>query len=147
MCEGNWTDFVTAGGTAVAALMAVIAAATWRKGLENKRVDDAISAVHELQARINRVVAIAGDKRHVWGAYTDAWNSWSLFNAAYVVAQRYHHCLSKSASNDFVNYLNELKGVVESIPEGEDADSDKFKSGTDDFKRKVDDLVKHRERR
>lgn len=59
------TDIETSGAAVVAALAAVYtaylakqASADWRKGLEHQRIDEAISALHELRNRINRVVSL-----------------------------------------------------------------------------------------
>lgn len=137
MSDGNWTDVVTATGTAVAGIAAVCAAGTWLWGLANERIDNALSAVHDLHARINRVVALAVENdKHVWDAYTEAWDSWSRFNQAYVVARRYHSKrLRKTASKDFVDCLYKLKSIVKNILNGKD-DAKEFKEG-------VDGLVEH----
>jgi hypothetical protein len=85
--------WITAAAAVCTALIAWRASSNWRKGLENERIDNALSALHDLDARIDRVVALRVDKEHVWNAYHEAWASRSRFNQAYVVAQRYHRPL------------------------------------------------------
>jgi hypothetical protein len=145
MSAGNWTDVVTAYSgiasaffTAIAAGAAVYAATTWLKGLKNERIDNALSAVHDLDARIDRVVAIRRANNHpeqlklLWKSYNEAWDSRSRFNQAYVVAQRYHDGLRQfNAPNEFTELLNELRTIAERGNQVSDKDADEFKGRVD----------------
>ena len=106
--------WIAAAAAVCTALIAWRASSNWRKGLENERIDNALSALHDLDARIDRVVALRGDKEHVWQAYHELWDSRSRFNQAYVVAQRYHrHLRLFNAPKNFVTCLHELRVIVE----------------------------------
>jgi hypothetical protein len=125
--------WIAAAAAVCTALIAWRASSNWRKGLENERIDNALSALHDFDARIDRVVALRGDKEHVWNAYHELWDSRSRFNQAYVVAQRYHRRLRLfNAPKNFVTCLHELRDIVKDGCSDEDAKK---------FKKKVDDLV------
>lgn len=113
MSAGNsWTDVATAISGIVSAVVAAVAAGaavyaaklakeasdSWRRGLEYQRIDEAISAVHEVHSRINGVLAtMEASGQDVWDAYDDAWDGWSRFDQAYAVVRRYHGSLSDRA--------------------------------------------------
>jgi hypothetical protein len=63
--------WIAAAAAVCTALIAWRASSNWRKGLENERIDNALSALHDLDARIDRVVALRGDKEHVWNALAE----------------------------------------------------------------------------
>jgi hypothetical protein len=113
------TDIATAIGTVVAAgaavataAIALIAASDWLKGLENQRIDEAISAVRELQSAIDAVIWCVQNHStpdEMWSAHRDAYRiSWRRFNQAYGVATRYHPSLPSGAESDFVRELERL---------------------------------------
>jgi hypothetical protein len=116
MSAGNWTDVATALGAIVAAVAAVYtaylakqASDTWRKGLEYQRIDEAISAVHEVRSKIDRVTSLMEARADIWKAYDDAWISWIHFDQAYAVARRYHSSLLNPVHNQLSDFLFELE--------------------------------------
>jgi hypothetical protein len=137
MSSCSWTDIVTAAAAIVTACAAAYAAwlaksasDTWRRTLENQSVDECVSAVHELQSAINRVIALmeAGSPRDsVVDAYTEAWKlSWRRFDQAYAIAKRYHPGLPDDSRQRFEGllsvlhdqYLATYSGGIISIPQG-----------------------------
>jgi hypothetical protein len=116
MSAGNWTDGVTAIGAIVAAGAAVYtaylakqASDTWRKGLEYQRIDEAISAVHEVRSKFDRVISLMEARADIWKAYDDTWVSWTHFDQAYAVAPRYYSSLLNPIHNTLSDFLFELE--------------------------------------
>jgi hypothetical protein len=133
--------------TAVAGGAAVYAATTWLKGLKNERIDNALSAVHDLD-RIDRVVAIRGgespeQRKLLWKSYNEAWDSRSRFNQAYVVAQRYDEGLQQfNAPNEATERMKELQIIAERGNQYSKEDADKFQGEVDDLVRRTADALR-----
>lgn len=92
-------DWITAGGTVIAAGAAVAtaifawrAATTWKDALQNQRDDECVAAASELRSSIERCMSAVRGKRgrEIWPAWTAAWDQQTRFRSRYQVARRYH---------------------------------------------------------
>ena len=122
MSSPSPTDWITAVGTIVAAVAAIatavvawIAARTWKAALRNQRDDECVAAAINLQSAIHRCISAIRRKREneIWPAYDDAWNYQSRFRSAYEVARRYHsHQLPANMPDDIDKLFDQLKAVA-----------------------------------
>ena len=104
-------DWVTAGGSVVAALATLLAAGfawdaanTWIDALQNRRGDECVAAASELRSAIHRCMSAIrrkkGDEKSdaaIWKTYTAAWDYQTRFRSAYTVARRYRPELAPDA--------------------------------------------------
>src|SRR5262249_26790659 len=101
MTDPNWTEALTASGTAVTAVLTLalvviagLALKDWRKSLENQRADECVSAIRDLLGAIGRCLSLKKSKpmphwdpeHAMWQAHTDMWAAWRRFDRAFFVA-------------------------------------------------------------
>ncbi len=107
----SMTDWLTAGGTIVAAvatiataIIALLAAKTWKEALQNQRYDECVAAAVGLEASINRCIEAdrGSRKEEIWPTYTEAWDHQTAFRSAFHVALRYR----PSVADDFPNRID-----------------------------------------
>jgi len=132
------TDWLTAGGTVVAALAAIVAAwmakraadiaqgaaNTWRDTLQNQRTDECVAAASDLEASINRCILAAQGKRRneIWPAYTNTWDHQTKFRGTYVVARRYRQSLNSDIPVQIDALLNRLRLSCLPVADGGNCD-------------------------
>lgn len=115
-----WT-MVGAVGTVVAAVMSVataiialIAASTWWRGLKAQRIDDCVAAFHDCAAAIGRSISRRANVDHPnWDDVADAWSAWSRARTAYaVVSTRYFPNADKGLIDRGVGIMKTLNGFA-----------------------------------
>ena len=89
-----WTraaNAVGAAATVATAIMALVAAKSWRLGLKQQRADECILAVKDCGSAIGRVVSHREMGRDTqWEHVPDAWTTWRRFRSSFAVVRRYY---------------------------------------------------------
>ena len=75
------------------AIIALVAAATWRRAHKHQRADECVAAIYDIRNLVDRIkwADTQTIRPDLTGpAFFDAWNGWRRFQLAHIVASRYY---------------------------------------------------------
>lgn len=109
------SSIVTAVAAVATAIIAYCAAQSWRRGLENQRADECISAARDVRSAIDRCFNFAendSSPSELGAAVDGAWNSWRRLDQAYAVALRYRADLPDALPDMIARQLDRVRRIV-----------------------------------